>query len=270
MRHFVIAFTLLGASMLAALELTGANAATELSAHDIMEKNFYASKIKSVKTDGSMVLINDRGQKRERKTTRLSKLQPNGIDSKLLVKFSTPTDIKGTGFLQIEHIEGDDDQWIYLPALRKSRRLVANNKKDSFVGSDFSYGDISLPKVDLYQHTLLRSEVSDGHDCYVIESVPANDTVKSNSGYSKKITWVRKDTLLEAKVEYYDVSGRLLKTQLTTDHQLVEPNPQRWFPLYREMTNHQTGHKTVINVDKIESGIDAPDELFTTRYLERE
>jgi outer membrane lipoprotein-sorting protein len=263
MRHFVITTVLCVVSIIAAL-------APELSARDIMEKNFYASKVKSLRTDSTMALINDKGQQRERKNTTLLKLQPNGIDSKLLVKFSTPADIKGTGFLQVEHIEGDDDLWIYLPALKKSRRLVANNKKDSFVGSDFSYGDISLPKVDLYRHTLLRSEAVDQHDCYVIESVPANDTVKSNSGYSKKITWVRKDTLLEAKVEYYDISGRLLKTQLTTNHQRVEPDPQRWFALYREMTNHQTGHKTVLRFDKIESGVPAPDELFTTRYVERE
>lgn len=247
-----------------------ANSEPALSARAIMEKNFFASKIKSLKTESSMVLINDRGQKRERKNTTTLKLQANGVDSNLLVKFSFPNDIKGTGFLQIQHIDGDDDQWIYLPALKKSRRLVANNKKDSFVGTDFSYGDISLPKVDLYRHTLLRSEVIDQHDCHVIESVPVNDTVKSDSGYSKKITWVRKDTFLEAKVEYYDLSGRLLKTQVITDHKLVEPDPQRWFPLYREMTNHQTGHKTVLSVDKIESGVPVPDELFTTRYVERE
>lgn len=240
------------------------------SAHEIMEKNFFASKVKSLKTESTMVLTNDKGQERERKNTTTLKLQPNGVDSNLLVKFSFPNDIKGTSFLQIEHIDADDDQWIYLPALKKSRRLVANNKKDSFVGSDFSYGDISLPKVDLYRHTLLRSEAIDNHDCYVIESVPANDNVKTNNGYSKKITWVRKDSFLDAKVEYYDLSGRLLKTQLTTNHQLVEPSPQRWFALYREMTNHQTGHKTVLRFDKIESGARVPDELFTTRYLERE
>lgn len=268
MKHLLIASALFGALML--VSLAPVNAAPELSARDIMEKNFYASKVKSLKTDSTMVLINDKGQQRERKNTTLVKLKPNGVDSKLLVKFSTPTDIKGTNFLQIEHSEGDDDLWIYLPALKKSRRLVANNKKDSFVGSDFSYGDISLPKVDLYRHTLLRSEPIDQHDSYVIESIPASDAVKSNSGYSKKITWVRKDTLLESKVEYYDLSARLLKTQLTTNHQRVESDPQRWFALYREMTNHQTEHKTILRFDKIEPGVPAPDELFTTRSIERE
>ncbi len=244
--------------------------APELSAHAIMEKNFYASKIKSMKTDSTMVLINDKGQQRERKNTTLLKLQANGIDSKLLVKFSTPTDIKGTGFLQVEHSDGDDDLWLYLPALKKSRRLVANNKKDSFLGSDFSYGDISLPKVDQYRHTLQASELIDAHDCYVIESVPADETVKFNSGYSRKLTWVRTDNFLEAKVEYYDISGRLLKTQNISKHQLVEPATGRWFAQHREMINHQTGHQTVLNFDQIEAGVAAPDDQFTTRSIERE
>ncbi len=270
MRHMVIAVTMSSALTFVTLASIGVSAAPELSAHAIMEKNFFASKIKSMKTDSTMILINDKGQQRERKNTTLLKLQANGIDSKLLVKFSTPTDIKGTGFLQVEHSDSDDDLWLYLPALKKSRRLVANNKKDSFLGSDFSYGDISLPKVDQYQHTLLRTESLDDHPCYVIESVPSNDTVKANSGYSKKLTWVRTDNFLEAKVEYYDISGRLLKTQRITQHQLVEPATARWFALRREMTNHQTAHQTVLHFDKVEAGVAAPDDQFTTRYVERE
>ncbi|MES2937564.1 MAG: outer membrane lipoprotein-sorting protein [Pseudomonadota bacterium] len=245
-------------------------AAGEPAARDIMERNFQASKIKSFRSDSTMLLVTGRDEKRERKTTTFVKLQPNGVDSKLLVKFHTPTDIKGTGFLQVEHIDGDDDQWIYLPALKKSRRLVANNKKDSFVGSDFSYGDISLPKVDLFNHTLLRSEVFDRQDCHVVESVPANDTVRANTGYGKKIAWIRKDTFIEAKVEYHDLSGRLLKTQATSNHKQVQADPPRWLALSREMVNHQTGHKTILRFDNVESGIDAPDEMFTIRYLERE
>jgi outer membrane lipoprotein-sorting protein len=241
----------------------------ELSARDIMEKNFFATKVTSLRVDTTMVLINNRGQQRERATSGVVKLQPNGIDSKLVVKFSTPPDIKGTGVLQIEHSDSDDDLWIYLPALKKSRRLVANNKKDSFVGSDFSYGDITLPKVDQYKHALLRSENVDEHDCYVVESVPATDTVKANSGYSKKITWVRADNFVESKVEYYDLAGRLLKTQRTGRHQLVEPDRGRWFVMHREMTNHQSGHRTTISASKAEA-VAIPDDAFTTRYLEGE
>ncbi len=247
-----------------------AAAAEGLSAQQIMQKNFFVTKIRSLKTDSTMVLINDSGQTRERKSTTLTKLQKNGIDSKLLVKFLSPADIKGTGFLQIEHATGDDDQWIYLPALKKTRRLVANNKKDSFVGSDFSYGDILLPKMEFYKHTLLRTESLDGQDCYVIESIPRDDDVKRDSGYSRKITWVRKDNFLETKVEYYDVSGRLLKTQNISVHKLVEPDTHRWIALRREMINHQTNHKTIFTFDRIEADVPVADDMFTTRSIERE
>jgi hypothetical protein len=247
-----------------------ARAAAEPSARQIMELNFQASKIKSLKTELTMELVAAGGARRERRSTAAQRLQPNGVDSKLLVRFSSPADIRGTAFLQIEHIDGEDDQWIYLPALKKSRRLVANNKKDSFVGSDFSYGDISLPKVDLYRHTLLRSESWDQQDCYVVESVPIDDTVKSNSGYSKKLSWIRKDTFIEARVEYHDLSGRHLKTQVTSNHKQVQTDPMRWFALYREMVNHQSGHKTILRFDSADSSITTPDDHFSTRYLERE
>lgn len=245
-------------------------AGAEMSAHDIMEKNFFVSKVSALKADSSMVLINDRGQKRQRKNTTIIKLQPNGVDSMFLVRFSAPADIKGTGFLQIEHSESDDDQWIYLPALKKSRRLVANNKKDSFVGSDFSYGDISLPKVDLYRHTLLRSEKVGDIDCEVIESVPIDDTTKANSGYSRKISWIRSDNFFEQKVEYYDLGGRLLKTQEVGGIQKVDAEKGRWFASHREMINHQTGHRTVIDAENVDAKPAIGDDLFTTRYIERE
>jgi outer membrane lipoprotein-sorting protein len=233
-----------------------------------MEKNFFVTKVSTLQLESTMVLVNDKGQQRERRSTGLIKLQPNGVDSKLVVRFSTPADIKGTSFLQVEHLDGDDDLWIYLPALKKSRRLVANNKKDSFVGSDFSYGDISLPKVDQYTHTLQRTEKVDGRDCYVVESVPASDAVRGNSGYSRKLTWVRADNFVEAKVEYYDVAGRLWKTQTVTRHEQVEPQKGRWFALQREMVNHQTGHRTVIAMSKVTPGVSVPDETFTTRFIE--
>src|SRR4029453_12363577 len=168
-----------------------------LDAAAIMERNFQASKVTGVRVEATRVLINEKGQQRERRNTTVIALQPNGVDSKFAVRFSTPADVQGTAFLQVEHSEGDDDLWIYLPALKKSRRLVASNKKDSFVGSDFSYGDVSLPMVARYRHAVVRSEVMDGVDCYVIESTPADDTVKSNSGYSRKLTWVRSDNFVE-------------------------------------------------------------------------
>jgi hypothetical protein len=257
-------------ALAAASATVGVPAHADPGAKEIMELNFQASKIKNLRTDSTMELVAAGGGKRERRNTTVLKLQPNGVDSKLLVRFNAPTDIKGTAFLLVEHIDGEDDQWIYLPALKKSRRLVANNKKDSFVGSDFSYGDISLPKVSLYRHALLRSEPWDKQDCYVIESVPIDDAVRSNSGYSKKVSWIRKDNFIETKVEYHDLSNRHLKTQVTSSHKQVQADPVRSFAQYREMVNHQTGHKTILRFDSVDSSVNTPDDNFSTRYLERE
>jgi Outer membrane lipoprotein-sorting protein len=239
------------------------------SAREIMERNFFVTKVSAIRVDLTMTLINSRGQKRERSTATSIKLQPNGIDSKFLVRFTTPPDVAGTGLLQVEHSDGDDDLWIYLPALKKSRRLVASNKKDSFVGSDFSYGDIALPKVDHYRHTLRATEVVDGHQCYVVESTPATDVVRSNSGYARKITWVRSDNFLETKVEYYDLANRLYKTQRVARHQAIASQPGKWFALEREMTNHQTGHRTLLVATKLDGAVTIADDVFSTRTLER-
>jgi hypothetical protein len=252
----------------ALLWAAGDLAAAEPGAQQLMERNFFASKISAIKSQMTMSLINKDGQKRERKIETLSKLQKNGIDSHLIVRFLFPADIKGTGFLELEQADADDDLWIYLPALHKVRRLVSNNKKDSFMGSDFSYGEMLPPRVDLYKHTLLRSELVEDQDCWVIESIPASDKVKNDSGYSKKISWLRKDSALEAKVTYYDLQGELLKVQWVRQPKLVEPDKNRWLAQSREMTNVQTQHKSVISIDAIDTKQVIADEVFTTRSLE--
>jgi outer membrane lipoprotein-sorting protein len=147
---------------------------------------------------------------------------------------------------------------------------VANNKKDSFVGSDFSYGDVLLPRVDLFLHTLLRMETINGQQCYVIESRPRDEKIRQQSGYGRKISWVRDDNYVEAKVQYFDVTGDLLKTQITSNYKLAEPDTGRWLALKREMTNHKTGHSTVIEFTKIAPGVSLKDDVFTTRSIERQ
>ncbi|HET9870498.1 MAG TPA: outer membrane lipoprotein-sorting protein [bacterium] len=241
-----------------------------LTADQVMEKNFYAAKVKTLKADSDLVLINAQGDKRVRKVSNLQALQPNGVDSKLLVKFLDPADIRGTGFLQIEHSDADDDQWVYLPALQKSRRLVANNKKDSFFGSDFSYGDITLPKPKAYVNTLKGSQAVDGIDCYVVESVPASESLKEDTGYGKKVSWIRKDDFIEAKVEYYDLSGQLLKVQVTGGVTKAGSNPDRYLVAHREMDNVQTGHKTTLDFTHVQTGVAVDDGVFSTRSLERQ
>jgi hypothetical protein len=254
--------------MVTCMLLAGAAAHAVPSAEEVMSNNFQATKISGFSGEVTLTLINERDEKRVRKMQVRSKLRDNGVDSAVLTRFAQPADIKGTGFLQLENNKADDDIWVYLPGLGKTRRLAANNKRDSFFGTDFSYGDILLPAVDKYRHTLLRQEALDGKNCYVIESVPLESKTRDDTGYSRKVSWVDAANYVERKVEYYGLDDALLKTQLTFDIQAVEPDRQRWLPMRREMTNHQTGHQTLYQFDRFAVSKELTEREFSTRKLE--
>jgi uncharacterized protein len=157
-----------------------------------------------------------------------------------------------------------------LPALKRVRRLVASNKKDSFVGTDFSYGDVIGHKPEEWEHRLLGEAPVDGQPCYVIESLPRTETVNANSGYSKRLSYVRTDNYVTIKGEFWDRAGQPLKTFAASEVKLVDPANARWQPMHREMVNLQTGHRTVIRNETFKVNQQLKDEFFTTRYLERE
>ena len=165
-------------------------------------------------------LINKRGQTRKRNTVRTWKDYDgkDGFDTKMITFFESPPDVKGTGFLSWSYLEEDkdDNQWLYLPALRKTKRISASNKGDSFMGTDFTYDDMGDRKVNEDTHKLLKTEALNNAPCYVVESIPKEDRYI----YSKKITWVDQANWLPFKVEYYDRKDRLLKTLTTEWHQV--------------------------------------------------
>jgi len=244
--------------------------AAEVDLIQIMQKNSVVSKVYDSVSDATFTLINKTGQERVRKTFGTTKLEENGIDNMRMTRFLSPPDVKGTVSLLIEHSDKDDDIWIYLPALKKVRRLVSNNKKDSFVGTDFSYADVIGYKVGEWNYKLLKEELVEGQPCYVIEAIPKSETVKINNGYSKRIGWLRKDNLMAVKMDYWDEAGQLLKTSTYSDIQLVDKTRGKWQAMRLEATNVQTGHRTVIKFDNFKANQQVKDEFFTTRYMEKE
>ena len=183
--------------------------------------------------------------------------------------FSAPADVKGTKTLLIEHSGADDDMWIYLPAMKKVRRLVASNKKDSFVGTDFSYGDVIGHRVADWNHKILKSEAVDGRDCYVLESTPIKEEVTSNSGYSRRVSWIDKESFVALKGEAYDQGGQLLKKFFARKVEQVDAKNGKWQPMDLEAENAQTGHRTVLSFKNFKANVGVKDDLFSARSLER-
>jgi predicted RND superfamily exporter protein len=241
-----------------------------LTPMEIMEKNFIVNKYSDSISQNTMTLTNKQGKQRIRKTFGTSKLQANGIDNMRMTRFLEPTDVKGTVSLLIEHSEKDDDIWIYLPSTKKVRRLISSNKKDSFVGTDFSYGDVIGHKPKEWNHTLVKEEDVDGKPCYVIESTPIDATIKSNTGYSKRINWVQKDTFYTVKGVIYDESGELLKETKFSNYKIADAAKQRYQAFLLEARNVQTEHSTEIRVDESKANVGVKDDYFTTRYMEQQ
>ena len=237
---------------------------------EIMEKNFMVAKVPDTTSNTTMTLTNKSGQQRVRKTLGNSKLEPNGIDNMRMTRFLEPADVKGTVSLLVEHSEKDDDIWIYLPSIKKVRRLVSSNKKDSFVGTDFSYGDIIGHKVNEWTHKLVKEEEVDGKAAYVIESLPRDAAVKSNTGYSKRVNWIQKDNSVTLKAMLYDEAGELLKEFHFSKFKNIDPAKGKWQAGLLEAKNVQTEHHTAIHIDEFTVNTGVKDELFTTRYMEQQ
>jgi uncharacterized protein len=237
------------------------------TAAELMERNAAVTRFSTATSSAQFVLENKDGARRTRLAQMASKLQPGGRDTMRLVRFEAPADIRGTGTLLIERAGGEDDMWVYLPAMKKVRRLVASNKRDSFIGTDFSYGDVIGHKVTDWRHTLLPEQLRDGVPHHVVESLPATPGVQNESGYGRRVTWLRKDNTATSFVEVFDTAGQPLKRFSFHDIRLVDAAQQKWQAMKAEATNLQTGHRTVISFQNFKVGEPLADELFAAHAL---
>src|SRR6185312_10412155 len=160
-------------------------------------------------------------------------------DQRYMISFEAPADVRGMGFLVWKYPKKEADRWLYFPALKAVRRVAADDKRSSFVGSDFSYEDISGRQVDEEQHTLLRQEKLDDRDAYVIESRP-----KTPATYDKRLIWIDTERWLPLKEEYYDAEGKL---QRVFKAEKVEQVGGYWTVTSRSMLTTATGHRTVVD-----------------------
>ncbi|MEM1439994.1 MAG: outer membrane lipoprotein-sorting protein [Pseudomonadota bacterium] len=202
----------------------------------------------------TMTLYDGRGNSATREMSGKTLEMPDDGDRTLLF-FENPRDVAGTAFLTHSHGERDDDQWLYLPALKRIKRIASSNRSGAFMGSEFSYEDLGNDEVEKYEHRYLGEADIDGVATYQLERTP-----KLKSGYSKQIVWLDQTELRAWRIEYYDRGGRLLKTLYPSDY---ERYLQRfWRPLTMEMVNHQNGRRTVLEWADYVFGLELPARDF--------
>ena len=233
---------------------------------EIMQKHRQLHRVRDEQEQQLVKLVSKGGAVKERRIVRYTLNGRDDLD-KILVRFLAPRDVEGTALLTWEARDGNDDQWLYLPAAKKSKRIAASAKRNRFMGTDFTYEDLRPENLAVNRYTLTGRETIEGQECFVIEAVPATEKDAADSAYSKRRLWVRTDNLALRKREYFDRQGRLEKVE--TFARLVNVKGSAWRPDEFEMHDVQQGTRTVVIVQSraIERGL--KDDFFTEAELTR-
>jgi hypothetical protein len=216
----------------------------------------------TISTRSRMVITAKDGSNSERLIDQYSKDDTKG-NARTVIVFQRPANVAGTRFLTMDNASGASDRWIYLPALGKVRRIAASESGGSFMGTDFSYDDISATdrEVNLDVHTLLREETLNGIICYVIQSVPKDNSYQ----YSKTISWIDKQNSLMYKSELYDRRGNMVKLLEMINYQEVQG---QLTPMQMKVSTLAAGTSTTIYMDIVKYNDPIPEGVFTTQFLE--
>lgn len=212
--------------------------------------------------DMKMILRNKGGDESVR-TLRVKTLEVQDDGDKSMTIFDEPADVRGTALLTYSHKRDADDQWLYLPALKRVKRIASKNKSGPFMGSEFAFEDLSSQEVEKYTYNYLKDEACGSLTCFVIERFPIDE----DSGYTKQIAWIDQQEYRVQKVEYYDRKKSLLKTLTPKDYK--QYLNQYWRANDSNMVNHQTGKSTQLLWSDFvfKSGLDEGD--FTQNSLKR-
>ncbi|MFK7887901.1 MAG: outer membrane lipoprotein-sorting protein [Gammaproteobacteria bacterium] len=230
---------LVGVALLGIATIAGAQTPEERGLEIATEADLRDQGFGDTKVILTMTLRNKNGDERTRQM-HSSSLEVSDDGDKSLIVFDDPADVKGTALLTHSHKAGPDDQWLFLPALKRTKRISSSNKSGPFVGSEFAYEDLSSQEIEKYTYKYLRDEDIDGRAHFVMERYP----VDKKSGYTRQMVWIDQEHYRVVKVDFYDRKKSKLKTLVSSDFQ--QYLDKYWRPARMEMVNHQTGKSTVL------------------------
>ncbi len=247
--------------------LMGISASAQ-EAKQIINLSHDVVKVSSFEAVSTLTITDTRGNQRIRQSSMASMSMPDGTE-KRIIKFISPAEVSGTGILIFDYPKKSDDMWIYLPALRKTRRIVSREKSKSFMGSEFSNANMTAPGLEDFSYNLAGEENHQGKACFKIESVPASTDLEDEYGYSRSVSWVDKKSYLVHEICYYDFDGELFKTITHREFKKLENEEGRYMVIHMEAVNHQNKRTSEMVMNKVAVTTTNP-SYFTVAYLEKE
>ena len=209
-----------------------------------------------------MILMNRNGDEHTR-TLRMKSLEVEGDGDKSLSIFDNPRDVKGTAFLSYTHALEADEQWLYLPALKRVKRISSSNKSGPFLGSEFAFEDLTSFEVKKYKYNYLGDDAFEGRDSFMVEAFPQYE----HSGYTRQIIWIDKERYIPVKIEFYDRKNALLKTTVFSQYQ--QYLDQYWRADVQLMSNHVNGKSTELRWQEYQFRTGLTDRDFDRNTLKR-
>lgn len=259
-----IGFIALFSLILVAWSVKAQDSGTPLTGYDIIKKQVDQNAgFHDEKARGKMFMISAKGGQTVRafEYKQLEKTTTEG--NKAMIKIIEPPDLKGTGLLSYSNVGRDDDQWLYLPALKKTKRITGSAKSGRFIGSDFSYEDLSPREIDDFDYKLLREEPCGESSCYVVEIT----SKKGDWSYSKLVNWIRPDNFQNQRSDIYDKNGMLSKQATFDQYQQITGKYWRAYQITMKDLSKSRETKLVFEEIQIRSGLNSSD--FSKNVLER-
>ncbi|WP_444993870.1 outer membrane lipoprotein-sorting protein [Aliikangiella sp. IMCC44359] len=241
--------------------------ANEQRGREIMLKNDQQKRANTEQVHLKMLLINDAGKTQKRELDWIKKTVKSK-DEYTLIRFTYPKDIRGTGLLTYEYELKEDDRWLYLPALRRSRRITSSEKSDNFMGTEFSYEDLSNESLDKYRYEFIKESPCGEMQCFVVRAKPTNEQELVESGYSSRELWIEQTHYILTQAKYYDKNNGLIKEFTASDIKKIG-NTDLARSHKMEMKNLKTGSVTTMLFEDFLINEPVSDKTLTVRNLER-
>lgn len=240
--------------------------ASAQNARQIVKNSLDVVKVSSFEAASTLTITDAKGNTRVRQSAMASMSLPDGTE-KRIIKFTSPAEVSGTGILIFDYPEKSDDMWIYLPALRKTRRIVSKEKSKSFMGSEFSNANMTAPGLDDFTYILLGTESFQGKSCTRVQSIPMNEDLMDEYGYSKSISWIDESSFLVYQTQYLDFDGELYKTITNSDFRELDKG--KYMVTSMKAVNHDNNRSSEMLMEKVSVTPTDP-SYFTVAYLEKE
>ncbi len=249
--------------------LAFSSSAQALTAREIMEKVDGREDGDNLTADVEMILIDKKDNRRVRTMKILNK--DKGQDTWKLQFFVSPADVKDTAFLTYDYYEGgrDDDQWLFLPDLHKTKRIASSDKSGAFMGSDFSYADMTKRVLDEWTYKILKESEVNGQKVWLIEALPANKVVEERYGFTKSVIFIRQDLFMGVRAVHWLKEGKKVKYQEMIGIKEIDGIWVSTESRMKTTKNKVTLHKTVMKWTNIKYNQAIDDDMFTIRRLEK-